>query len=429
MITRKTLIALSVLAALSSAALAAQKVGEVSLVIGEARLARKDGELVAVARNMAIEPGDRIETAAGGHVHVRFIDGGMVSVRPESRLVVESYEREGAAQGGAIKFRLDRGAVRSVTGEWGEANRERFRLNTPIAAIGVRGTDFVVQADADRLRAAVVSGAIVVAPYGDGCKAEMLGPCATQQAATLAAEMGNVMVELKRQESAPRIVPLSNLQLSAVSALRSDDAGKTRSGSPAPQDSLNESRAGRIVVGQSGSSPTPGVPEPVLLAWGRWGAARAGDTMTVTQLEARDDGNRQIATGSLDSYYLLYRSNGYDAYFPASLGEANFGFSAGQAHLMQGSTALPVSVQGGVLSINFASGQFSTALSLSQQQLGDWKMSAAGTVDNKGILLYRGTDGAYVTGAVSTNAAKAAYSFGQMTDLGLVTGIANWSRR
>ena len=35
--------------------------------------------------------------------------------------------------------------MRSITGQWGEAARDRFRLNTPIAAIGVRGTDFIVE--------------------------------------------------------------------------------------------------------------------------------------------------------------------------------------------------------------------------------------------------------------------------------------------
>lgn len=430
MITRKTLLALLLLGAASVGFAAVQSVGEVSLVIGDAQLARQGGDSQAVARNMPVFPGDRIETSAGGHVHVRFVDGGMVSVRPESRLVVESYQRENGVPGGAaIKFRLDRGAVRSVTGEWGEANRERFRLNTPIAAIGVRGTDFVVQADKEQLRAAVVTGAIVVAPFGEGCRAELLGPCSTRQAATLAADMGNVMVELRRQEAVPRIVPLNDLQISAVS-VRSDDASRRAAAPAGGQDSVTESRAGKILVDQGGQPSVPVLaPGSDLLVWGRWGALRSGDTMTMTQIEARDGGKRQIATSSLDSYYLLYRTDGYSASFPASLGQVQFAFASGQASLQQGGDVLPVTVRGGTLGINFATGQFSTALGMSQQQLGDFNMSANGTVSQRGVLLYRGTDGSYITGALSTNGTRAAYAFGQNTDLGLVSGISNWGRR
>lgn len=430
MITRKILLALLLIGVAGVCGAAVQSVGEVSLVIGEAQLARSGGEVLAVARNMPVHPGDRIETSVGGHVHVRFVDGGMVSVRPESRLMIESYQREGAGNGGAIKFRLERGAVRSVTGEWGEENRERFRLNTPIAAIGVRGTDFVVQADKDQLRAAVVSGAIVVAPFGEGCRVEMLGPCATRQAATLAADMGNVMVELRRQEAAPRIVPLNDLQISPASVMRSEEVAR-RPSPPGGQDSVNESKAGRMLVEQAGLQVQEQGPAPAsdLLVWGRWAALRPGDSMTVSQAEARDGGKRQIAIGSLDSYYLLYRSDGYSANFPASLGQVEFVFASGQAALLSGGDYLPVAVRGGTLGVNFATGQFSTVLGMSQSQLGDFRMSANGSVSSRGVLLYRASDGGYVTGALSTDGSRAAYAFGQMTGLGLVSGIANWGRR
>ena len=78
-----------------------------------------------------------------------------------------------------VKFTLEAGVTRAVSGEAARAARQRFRLNTPIAAIGVRGTDFVVSADAATTRALVNEGAIVLAPFSEGCKIEALGPCAT----------------------------------------------------------------------------------------------------------------------------------------------------------------------------------------------------------------------------------------------------------
>lgn len=427
MVAQKTLFGLLLLMAASLCLGASEPIGEITLVIGEAQLARVDGAVQSVVRNMPILVGDRIETSVGGHVHIRFVDGGMVSVRPESRLVIESYQREAGGAAGAIKFKLDRGAVRSVTGAWGEANRERFRLNTPIAAIGVRGTDFVVQADQNQLRAAVVHGAIVVAPFGEGCRAELLGPCATNQAAMLAADMGNVMLEMRRQDAAPRIVPLSDLKVSSIPA-HSEDQGRRVTPAAGGQDSVTESRAGKIISEQVVSGPSV-APSSDLLVWGRWGALREGDTMSVSQADAQAAGARRIAITSPDGYYMLYRTNGNAANFPASLGQVQFGFASGQASLMRAGETLPVTVRGGTLGINFATGQFSTELSMSQQRLGTFGMSASGTVNQRGVLLYRGVDGAYITGALSVDGDRAAYTFGKQMEQGMVSGIANWGRR
>lgn len=435
---QKILLSLLLLGVWPACFAAIPQVGEVSLVIGEARITHPEGgNAQLVTRNTPIRPGDRVETSAGGHVHIHFIDGGLISVRPDSLLVIESYQREeGNKQGTAIKFRLDRGAVRSVTGTWGEESRERFRLNTPIAAIGVRGTDFVVQANNEELRAAVVSGAIVVAPFGEECKAELLGPCSSQHAATLTANMGNVMLELHQREATPRIVPLSDLKISAVTTtpvVRTEDSNRLRP-TANTQDSVTETSAGHILSSNPVTSPvTTPTPtstitwNPNLLVWGRWASvARTGDTMTVSQTEARDSGNRQIATGSVDSYYLLYRSDGYNANFPASLGSTSFSYHSGQASLGIGDATSLVNILGGDLNINFASSRFTTTLNMQQLQLGTFTMSAAGSVSSSGILLYRGDDGSYVTGALATNGAQAAYAFGTQTSLGLVSGIANW---
>lgn len=121
-------------------------VGEATMVIGMARITNALGQSVVADKGAAIRVGDRIETEAGGHVHLRFVDGGRVSVRPASRLQIESYSHSSDKPVlSAIKFRLDEGVVRSITGTWGEAARDRFRLNTPMAAIGVKGTDFIVK--------------------------------------------------------------------------------------------------------------------------------------------------------------------------------------------------------------------------------------------------------------------------------------------
>ena len=75
--------ALSVLAYLAHAS-APGIVGEVTLVIGTASLQAADGQTRAVERGSEVRVGDKVETQQGGHVHLRFVDGGRVSVRADA---------------------------------------------------------------------------------------------------------------------------------------------------------------------------------------------------------------------------------------------------------------------------------------------------------------------------------------------------------
>jgi hypothetical protein len=190
-------------------------VGEATMVIGQASLVGADGATRPVARGESIRAGDRIETQAGGHVHVRFVDGGRLSVRPSSRLHVENYAHsDQQPQMSAIRFRLEEGVVRSITGAWGEASRDRFRLNTPVAAIGIKGTDFVVKADAGATAASVYSGAIMLSPLSEGC-GSTLGPCLNGNEKLLSEDMKGFMLELSKGQGAPQLVAAVDLMAGA----------------------------------------------------------------------------------------------------------------------------------------------------------------------------------------------------------------------
>ena len=181
-------------------------VGEVVFTVGPAQALgasnRNDGSAPVqsvLSRGHKLKVGDQLLTGAGGHVHVRFVDGAFVAVRPESQLLIEQYSYKPAQPDrSTVKFQLMQGTARSITGRAGEAAKDRFRLNTPLAAIGVRGTDFVVLTQETESRAVVNSGAIVVAPIGQGCSAEGLGPCSGISARELTPAMGDLMARVER---------------------------------------------------------------------------------------------------------------------------------------------------------------------------------------------------------------------------------------
>lgn len=169
--------------------------GEVVFAVGKAQVLPRE---VPLQRGLTLYEGDVIITDAGAHVHVRFSDGALLSVRPNSRLSIERYSYQpGQPTENAVKFRLENGTARSITGKAGEEARHRFRLNTPVAAIGVRGTDFVVATDAASSAVAVNSGTIIVSPLGYGCSRDTLGPCSGDLAKELSASMAGTLARVE----------------------------------------------------------------------------------------------------------------------------------------------------------------------------------------------------------------------------------------
>ena len=67
------------------------RVGEITLVVGQFEIQRATGPAQNLAKGEAILEGDIIKTTANGHVHIRFIDGGLVSVRPNSVFTIHEF--------------------------------------------------------------------------------------------------------------------------------------------------------------------------------------------------------------------------------------------------------------------------------------------------------------------------------------------------
>src|SRR5690606_10292693 len=153
----------------------ASEVGNVSLVLGKAWITTPGAGRERIRVGSSISVSDTIETSTNGHVHIRFVDNALVSVRPGSKLEVLRYDfRPEAPAESVVKLNLVEGITRAISGEAASAAKQNFRLNTPIAAIGVRGTDFRVSASQGTVRAHVTEGAIIVAPFSSQCAVDAL---------------------------------------------------------------------------------------------------------------------------------------------------------------------------------------------------------------------------------------------------------------
>ena len=122
---------------------AAALVGEVTHLSGAAIARHTDGQSRILSLRSEVREGDLIATAENTYVRLKFADGGDFVLRPNSQLKIDAYSySEQRPESDNIAFALIKGGMRSVTGLLAKRNPANFRLATPTATVGIRGTHF-----------------------------------------------------------------------------------------------------------------------------------------------------------------------------------------------------------------------------------------------------------------------------------------------
>lgn len=423
-------------------------VGTVTFSLGDAMVIHADGSAVPLKKGSPVYQTDSVQTGLNGQVHVRMVDQALVSVRPNSQLVIQDYRYD--AQDPAksvIRFTLERGTVRSITGAGGHAAKDQYRLNTPLAAIGIRGTDFTVAASNISTIVGVHSGAIEMSPYGADCRQDGLGACNSGSASVLTSAMRDLQLQLARGEGRPTYIPATKM-LDALpdepNAKRrtSEDpsvAGNSQTG--ARTEAVVEVNASKVVVAPATPVPTPVVPvvvapptpitvpeviQPpaakppaqVAFYWGRYenliadGRAKLGENAEVTV------GNDLLG---------LMRAAGPMA-LPTS---EKFSFALGnsEAYVISSGKLAVASVTDPRLTIDFGKRSFDTSLTISAPGT-TAAIAAQGTVSNSGFLYGNaGTPNTSVIGALNGDGTQAGYVFSR--ELGTdqsIRGATSWYR-
>ena len=326
-----------------------------------------------------------------------------------------------------VRLSLDSGEARSISGAAAQAAKERFRLNTPLVAIGVKGTDFVTQVSKDAIRVTVNQGAIVMAPFDSGCKAEALGVCNTSRAKELTAEMMGQALVYKLGTTDPSFQNVGKTGQVDSSKLMQLDR-QVREGADKPLASDTEAKNPLNAVGAN------------KLVWGRWARDPiANDSLTVPFLEAMR-GN-DVTVG--DGYYFLFRQPSNVNVLPTLTTKADFGLKASSAYFRnEANEVVPASVLSGSLGIDFGAKTYSTQLSMSAEGTGVQSFSQAGSINpNTGVFLggssavptgnlssSNNANTSSLAGAISLDARQAGYLFKNPTSRGTFTGATLWGR-
>ena len=135
---------------------------------GTATLTRAtDNTQVSITSGMDVHSGDRIATASGSNLVLRFADGSELLVAADSELEMDSLSAYGATGMVDTRVRLKGGQVDTqVKPQRGPGSR--YEIITPAAVAAVRGTDFRVSAERAQpiARSEVIGGKVEVSGSG-----------------------------------------------------------------------------------------------------------------------------------------------------------------------------------------------------------------------------------------------------------------------
>ena len=410
--------------------------GRVVFVSGPAQLLAADGSARPLTAGAGIRQGEQITTGADGYVHVRMVDNGFVAVRPASRLLIALYEYDAANPAASrIKLQLHNGNTRTVSGKGGEAAKQNYRFNTPMAAIGLRGTDYTVVSTPDATRVSVARGAVAVTPLGEGCSAAALGPCATPTTRELAAGLSHAYMEVTAQNRAPVLVrPEQDPQ---------GGNGQNPPGRPGEPTAENQSElklastkeaASQVTADKLASGidlrPTPPAvpappaepPRPAQLVWGRWSqfAGTEGSPMVADIAAGRE-------SWAGNSVFALLGPRIGTVTLPLQ-GSFSFDLAASEAYTLADGKLSAAQVLGGTLNIDFQQRAFDTALAV-QHGGGTERLSAQGRVQHQGFLLADpARSNMALSGAIAQGGTEAAYLFEKSLASGGLLGAVRWVR-
>lgn len=463
---RQAMIGAGLFAALAGAA-HSDSVGTIVQALGDASL----GSTPATA-GTTVQTGVFLTTGANGYIYIKTVDGGFLILRPGSRAQVVAYQVDVAQPANSrFKIELIQGVARNISGEAVKKSRENFRFNTPVAAIGVRGTDFTVFTDAQTTRVSVTAGGVVVSGFSAGCGPEGSGPCegsavrelfASQAGQVLQVNRGQVLPQMLRgnfllpdvttpphPDEPPKSAPaginatlgadpnLAPLKLAGLdsqapttpTAPTTPPAPSEPSTAPAPSEPSTALTPPNLPT-TTVAAPQVALPAVPAITWGRW--QPFADQAANLSLGPLMRDNKQVA---INSFFALGRrqTSLWQAPVAASVG---FSLQNSQALIQSDATGTvsAAALENGKLTVDFVKNSFTTQFDL--LALGQRKpLHAIGAVGSSGAF---GNAGQYSTGnnmqvqgvlANDATGISAAYLFqSRIDDAHTVSGITTWSK-
>ena len=113
-------------------------IGQVEQVQGVAQAVRTSGDTDRLSQGDPVFQGDVIQTAANSTVGISFVDGTVFSLSPNARMTLDEMVYNAGGADNSMTMSILTGTFVFITGQ--VAPTGNMTVNTPVAAIGIRGT-------------------------------------------------------------------------------------------------------------------------------------------------------------------------------------------------------------------------------------------------------------------------------------------------
>ena len=123
-------------------------IGEITELTGSATVVRTSGATESLSLGDPIFLGETLRTGAGSSVGVTFIDDTLFSLSEDARLVIDQLIFNPGGGGNELSLSLLQGAASFLAGQIAPSDGAGMKVTTPVATIGVRGTQVVMFYDA-----------------------------------------------------------------------------------------------------------------------------------------------------------------------------------------------------------------------------------------------------------------------------------------
>ena len=221
----------------------------------------RDGQRITAARGVEVDPGDVIVAGANGMAQLAMIDQAKLSLRSNSQLRIDRYQRKAGDQDGAV-LSLLRGTMRSFTGLLTASNREKYQMKTRVATVGIRGSGNILSHEEEEGAAPVTINYTIEGSHVVASLVGSFAPIITLPNETVRVEAGKPP---ERIPTPPAILAASNTMVGKEEAGGTKQATSTPPAAPAPavatanpQSSTGTGGGTSSGTGGSGTPPTVG---------------------------------------------------------------------------------------------------------------------------------------------------------------------------
>jgi hypothetical protein len=140
------------------------QVGHIAALSGEAKIVRS-GSILQAKKLDAIMEKDTIETFVGSKLQIIFKDKTTITLAEQTKFDLQEYLFDDASNS-KMEFQVKKGFFKTITGKIGKIAKDRFRVKTANAYIGIRGTHFSGLIAQDKEKIICHKGSIVVTSVG-----------------------------------------------------------------------------------------------------------------------------------------------------------------------------------------------------------------------------------------------------------------------